>query len=673
MATETLSFSTPSTFPSTASGDYNKGGYGNNNATWYYSSGWYRLIFLRQFTPTKALSSLTVTLDAGKVSSQRYGAGYNRLNHFRCAIYPATTAFDPWPSADSSSSGKKIDTWTYGGSDATSGDISFSTDSAGNAFAAGTKYYLYVWYYKEQSTYYASSGNITVTGTGTVKTYTVSYNANGGSGAPDSQTKTYGTALTLSSTKPTRTGYTFQHWNTKSDGSGTSYNSGASYTANAAATLYAIWQINTYAVSYNANGGSGAPGSQTKTYGVALTLSTVKPTRSNGTGSNRTVTYDGNSGTPARASDTVTPVRSYSFSKWNTQSGGGGTDYSPGGSYTANAAATLYAQWSASDNNPTVTLPTATRTGYHLLGWATSSGATSAQYTAGSSYAVSATTTLYAVWAINTYAVSYNANGGSGAPAAQTKTHGVTLTLSSTVPTRTGYSFQGWATSSAGSAAYQPGGSYTANAAVTLYAVWKKLTYAIDYNANGGTGAPASQTKTYGETLKLSTATPSRATVDGDTYTVTFNANGGSCATASATAQKRTTYAFQGWNTKSDGSGTSYAAGANYTANAAATLYAKWKATTATDPVTLPTATRSGYKFLGWAKTAGATAAQFTAGDSFTTTGNTTLYAVWQAQGLAHVGGGSNFGDCMITIADGSRLRTYQAYEADGSSWKPCV
>ncbi len=294
MATETLSFSTPSTFPSTASGEYNKGGYGNNNATWYYSSGWYRLIFLRQFTPTKALSSLTVTLDAGKVSSQRYGAGYNRLNHFRCAIYPATTAFDPWPSADSSGSGKEIDTWTYGGSAATSGDISFSTDSAGNAFAAGTKYYLYVWYYKEQSTYYASSGNITVTGTGTVKTYTVSYNANGGSGAPDSQTKTYGTALTLSSTKPTRTGYTFQHWNTKSDGSGTSYAAGANYTANAAATLYAKWKATT-------------------------------------------------------ATDPVT-------------------------------------------------LPTATRSGYKFLGWAKTAGATAAQYTAGDSYAATGNVTLYAVW-----------------------------------------------------------------------------------------------------------------------------------------------------------------------------------------------------------------------------------------------------------------------------------
>ena len=75
-----------------------------------------------------------------------------------------------------------------------------------------------------------------------------------------------------------------------------------------------------------------------------------------------------------------------------------------------------------------------------------------------------------------TYSVTYNANGGSGAPSAQTKTKDVSLTLSTTRPTRAGYNFLGWATSSsAASAQYQPGSTYTANANVTLYAVWEEL------------------------------------------------------------------------------------------------------------------------------------------------------------------------------------------------------
>ena len=73
-----------------------------------------------------------------------------------------------------------------------------------------------------------------------------------------------------------------------------------------------------------------------------------------------------------------------------------------------------------------------------------------------------------------TYTISYNANGGTGAPAAQTKMHDTPLTLSSTRPIRSGYTFKGWATSAtATTAQYQPGGQYTANASTTLYAVWE--------------------------------------------------------------------------------------------------------------------------------------------------------------------------------------------------------
>lgn len=73
------------------------------------------------------------------------------------------------------------------------------------------------------------------------------------------------------------------------------------------------------------------------------------------------------------------------------------------------------------------------------------------------------------------FSVSYNANGGSGAPSAQTKSYGAALTLSSTKPTRTGYVFLGWSTNkSATAATYAAGGSFTSEADTTLYAVWTK-------------------------------------------------------------------------------------------------------------------------------------------------------------------------------------------------------
>ncbi|MBQ4562837.1 MAG: InlB B-repeat-containing protein, partial [Clostridia bacterium] len=73
--------------------------------------------------------------------------------------------------------------------------------------------------------------------------YDVNYNANGGSGAPLSQTKVYGSTLTLSNIIPVRTGYTFTGWNTKPDGSGILYSVGASYKDNADVILYAQWDV----------------------------------------------------------------------------------------------------------------------------------------------------------------------------------------------------------------------------------------------------------------------------------------------------------------------------------------------------------------------------------------------------------------------------------------------
>ena len=88
----------------------------------------------------------------------------------------------------------------------------------------------------------------TKTGTGSISipakpSYKISYNANGGTGAPSAQTKWYGSALTLSSSKPSRSGYTFKGWATSSTATTATYSAGGSYTANASATLYAVWQV----------------------------------------------------------------------------------------------------------------------------------------------------------------------------------------------------------------------------------------------------------------------------------------------------------------------------------------------------------------------------------------------------------------------------------------------
>ena len=168
-----------------------------------------------------------------------------------------------------------------------------------------------------QNTGYISYGQYKTFTVDALASYNVTYNANGGSGAPATQKKYYGQTLTLSSTKPTRTNYVFKNWNTASGGTGTTYNPGASYTSNAALTLYAQWYA-PYTVTYNANGGTGGPTTQMKVYNTNLTLTTSQPTRSG-----------------------------YAFVKWNTASDGSGTSYNSGATYSANASVTLYAVWAA--------------------------------------------------------------------------------------------------------------------------------------------------------------------------------------------------------------------------------------------------------------------------------------------------------------------------------------
>ena len=156
--------------------------------------------------------------------------------------------------------------------------------------------------------------------------YKITFNANGGSGSPSSQTKWYGESLTLSSTKPTKTGYTFKGWSTSSSATSATWSAGGKYTRNESNTLYAVWQANTYTIKYNANGGSGAPSNQTKTHNKTLILSSTKPTRTN-----------------------------CNFEGWSTSSTATSATYSAGGSYTKNAAATLYAVWTLAYTKPRIT------------------------------------------------------------------------------------------------------------------------------------------------------------------------------------------------------------------------------------------------------------------------------------------------------------------------------
>ena len=168
------------------------------------------------------------------------------------------------------------------------------------------------------------TNNITLYAQWTPNTYTVSYNANGGTGTMTSDTATYNANYTTKSNAFSKTGYTFAGWNEKADGTGTSWTNWIgkpwqwTYTNNI--TLYAQWTPNTYTVSYNANGGTGTMTSDTATYNANYT------TKSN-----------------------AFSKTGYTFAGWNEKADGTGTNWTDWIGkpwkwiYTNNI--TLYAQW----------------------------------------------------------------------------------------------------------------------------------------------------------------------------------------------------------------------------------------------------------------------------------------------------------------------------------------
>ena len=186
---------------------------------------------------------------------------------------------------------------------------------------------------KTSSRFYITvTSDLTYSCSGKLKIYTVSYDANGGIGAPGNQIKTYGYILTLSSQKPTKTGYLFNYW----DGSdGKTYKPGAVFSTNADTKMTAHWTPITYYVSYNKN----------------------KPDKAShdvsGIMTNSTHSYNNeikSAGYTPNLSKNGYSIKGWSFRYWDSQANDKGTDYS-NGSYIKNLTSTngatvnMYAQW----------------------------------------------------------------------------------------------------------------------------------------------------------------------------------------------------------------------------------------------------------------------------------------------------------------------------------------
>ena len=448
-------------------------------------------------------------------------------------------------------------------------------------------------------------------------------------------------ALTLPTVS--KTGYTCK-WNTNSSGTGTSYNSGASYTPSATSaasvTLYAVCTKNTYTIAYSYNGGTkGTKAPTSGTYDTDVQIS--NPTK--------TVTVTGNAnGTGATVGSAVSKAQT--FAGWTSSGNAGlstataktGTTANPTTNWTGSATKnTYFRNLRASSGTVTLTatwtpvaltLPTVSKTGYTCK-WNTNSSGTGTSYNSGASYTPSATSgatvTLYADCDVKSYTVTYNysANGGTSATkTTATVNYGSAVDLTPTA-TKSGWTFVGWNTSQSATTKLNSLTMGTSN--ITLYAIYKK-TGQVTFNLNGNTsfnynGSSYTATKTFNLCTMYNTATSCTASVTMPTITAPANtptvigwSNSATNRTATYTSGQTgvtltsgsTWYAQTRKNAVTltasfNANGATLSSTASQSCTLATTYNGTAQATSCT--VTAPTITRSGYTIDGFNTSASST------------------------------------------------------------------
>ena len=519
--------------------------------------------------------------------------------------------------------------------------------------------------------------------------YTITYGGNGSTGGSTaSQDKVHGTNINTASNGFSKTGYSFSKWNTKSGGDGTDYTAGASYSANASATLYAQWTANKYSVTLAPNGGSmtiyynstntsaltanttvyAQYDSTTLYYKVGEVYHAITKIVSSKTG----YTHNGyylSSTKMINATDAYVLTSSFtsSISGWSStpvftaswtaktytvtldkQNGTGGT-----GSVTATYDAAM----------PTTSVTAPTRTGYDFGGYYDGTGGSGTQYytsamASARTWNKTSDTTLYAKWTINTYTLTVKyysslvtdatnltiaqadstvSSASIAADASATVKHTYSTTALTVTLGRANTSYT-----------YYMGTSANTTSPISTSSTTDSITYSWTPDENG--------TKTINVFIAQRYSISYNNNTGSGTMSTTYKVHGTDVSLA-ANGFTKTGYSFAGWKAGNASTGTAYAGGATYSANSSTTMYAQWTANTYTvtfdkqsgaggsDSVTatydsdMPSATapsRMGYTFGGYYDATGGSGTQYytsamASARTWNKTSDTTLYAKWTA------------------------------------------
>lgn len=439
-----------------------------------------------------------------------------------------------------------------------------------------------------------------------------------------------------------REGYTFDGWYFVNDDEKLDLNT-LIFTTDA--QIEARWTQNTYTVTFDANGGA-FDSNGTATYAVSnvyhgtVAGAVVPPTRENQVFTGW-LDADGNAfdpeATPVTGNMTV-------YAQWDVRHFTVTFNYNGNG--TADNTVTVAEGGKVSE-------PVPEREGYEFLGWYTDPGTWSNRFNFNDT-AITDNWVLTARWGINTYTVTFDANGGYMTTAGNPEQLQVKVTYGDTVssdygavnnPVRDGYTFAGWFT-----ADNQPWNTSTlVKGDITVYAHWNQGKYTVAFDLNGAPGtAPAAQTVGHGGTV----GKPADPSWEGHEFLGWFLKDSDAPWDFSNTVIASATL-YAGWRNSSykvsfEGNGGTFTANGNWTGSYSEDVQSGYRVS-----AKIANPTRDGYTFAGWFDEDG------NAWNASTViTGSVTYYAKWDANSYEltlYANGGA--------YADGSNVKVYPASE----------